>query len=170
MCPDAYFHTPELPGREKATLRIRPIKTLPALQWRQAWHWKIYSCYAVLEERLLLGIGEYGCTTPHPGTGVLGGTRRECSLCLCLEEPGFCLVCVKLWKLLIMPHLCHTFTARSHDVGLWHFTISLLELLICRYLIDRSGGLAFLHPVLILFSTSCSKTDHNCLGWGLGHL
>lgn len=47
---------------------------------REAWHWKIYLCYAVLEERLLLGIGEYGCTIPHSGTGILRGASRECSV------------------------------------------------------------------------------------------
>lgn len=89
---------------------------------------------------------------------------------LCLEDLEFSLVYVKALKacLYSLTYLCYTFTARSYNLGLCHFTITLLELFIYSYIIDGPGGLAFLRPVLI-FSTSDSKSDHKHLRRGLGH-
>lgn len=127
----------------------------------QAWHWKIYSCHAVLEGRILLGIGEFGCTIPHPG--VLRGASRECSRCLCLEELGFCLVCVKALKVSYkaspLPHI-HSKVTQCRPLTFHHWLARTTYLQV----IDGPGGLAFLHPVLILFRTLCSQTDLSCLG------
>jgi len=59
---------------------------------------------------------------------------------------------------------------KSYNLGLSHFIVSSLELFIGRYIIAGPGGLAFLHTPLILFSTSCSKTDRKGLGCGQEHL
>lgn len=87
------------------------------------------------------------------------GRKEVLTVFLCLEELEFCLVCVKALKacLYSLTYLCYMFTARPYSLGLCYFTISLLELLICRYIIDGPGDLAFLHPILVLFSTPCSK-------------
>lgn len=63
--------------------------------------------------------------------------------------------------------LRYAFTTRSSHLGLCHFTFSSLELFVSRYVID--GGLAFLHPALTLFSTSCVQADPERMGCGLGH-
>lgn len=98
--------------------------------------------------------GFLGRKPKHLGSSKLGGL--------------FYLVFVKALKvcLCFLAYLCYTFTERSPDLGLCHFTISLTGTI---YLQVRnwSGGLAFLHPVLTLLSTSCSKTDCKLLGCGL---